>query len=159
MTILPKKKPTKDKNEGESSDHQMGHTTHSHQHHQSATDSRHEKTTRSRNSPTRWLPTTSRDEKLASHDPGGGNFEGHESSTSHNKRRHRSSPHRSHVRKHRGHGPSTHTAHASNGAHASATATPPLDYAASNVEYEETGYNSEDEYVAPPPRPDNVDEV
>ncbi|KAK3101139.1 hypothetical protein FSP39_001235 [Pinctada imbricata] len=147
MTILPKKKPTKDKNEGESNEHQMGHSGHSHQHHQSATDSRHEKATRSRNSPTRWLPSTTREEKLASHDPGG-SFEGHEGATSQHKRRHRSSPHRNHVRKHRGHVQTPHTS--------AAPPSPPVDYGATNTEYEETGYNSEDEYVAPPSRPDNV---
>lgn len=72
-------------------------------------------------------------------DPGG-TFEGHESVN--NKRRHRSSPHRTHARKHR--------------MHASATVTS-REYQAS-TEYEETGYNSGDEYV-PPQHPDNIEEV
>lgn len=139
MTILPKKKPTTSKTECESSEHQGGHASHSHQHHQATTDARHEKATRSRNSPTRWVPSTAREEKLASHDPGG-TFEGHESVN--NKRRHRSSPHRTHARKHR--------------MHASATVTS-REYQAS-TEYEETGYNSGDEYV-PPQHPDNIEEV
>lgn len=139
MTILPKKKPTTSKTECEPSEHQGGHASHSHQHHQATTDARHEKATRSRNSPTRWVPSTAREEKLASHDPGG-TFEGHESVN--NKRRHRSSPHRTHARKHR--------------MHASATVTS-REYQAS-TEYEETGYNSGDEYV-PPQHPDNIEEV
>ncbi|XP_052678620.1 OTU domain-containing protein 5-B-like [Crassostrea angulata] len=139
MTILPKKKPTTSKTECESSEHQGGHASHSHQHHQATTDARHEKATRSRNSPTRWVPSTAREEKLASHDPGG-TFEGHESVN--NKRRHRSSPHRTHARKHR--------------MHASATVTS-REYQAS-TEYEETGYNSGDEYV-PPQHPDNIEEL
>ncbi|XP_062591563.1 OTU domain-containing protein 5-B-like [Saccostrea cucullata] len=139
MTILPKKKPGTSKTECESTEHQGGHASHSHQHHQATTDARHEKATRSRNSPTRWVPSTTRDEKLASHDPGGA-FEGHEGVN--NKRRHRSSPHRTHARKHR--------------MHASATVTS-RDYQ-SSAEYEETGYNSGDEYV-PPQHPDNIEEL
>ncbi|XP_022301679.2 OTU domain-containing protein 5-A-like [Crassostrea virginica] len=139
MTILPKKKPSTSKTECETNEHQGTHTAHSHQHHQATTDARHEKATRSRNSPTRRVPSTVREEKLASHDPGGA-FEGHESVN--NKRRHRSSPHRTHARKHR--------------MHASATVTS-RDYPAS-TEYEETGYNSGDEYV-PPPHPDNIEEL
>lgn len=140
MTILPKKKPTKDKNESESTDHSsMGHT-------HSASETRHEKPTRGRNSPTRWLPSTSRDELLTGQDPGG-TYEGFDPSTS-NKRRHRSSPHRS-VRKHRLHNhqrTSTHTCTAPSTAQA--------------AEYEETltGQNSDDEYV-PPKCPDNIEEV
>ncbi|KAJ8301676.1 hypothetical protein KUTeg_020663 [Tegillarca granosa] len=134
MTILPKKKTTKDKNDPESTDHT---------HHPSTSDSRHEKVNRSRNSPTRWLPTTSREEKITGHDPGG-NFDGLETPANHNKRRHRSSPHRG-VRKHRGHSSSSsHTSMSS----ATAAAT----------EYDETGYNSEDEYTCPS-YPDNIDEL
>lgn len=131
MTILPKKKTTKEKNETETTEHQKGH-------HPSTSETRHEKVNRARNSPTRWLPSTSREDKHSGHDPGG-SFEGHETQANHNKRRHRSSPHRS-VRKHRGHGSST------------ATATNP------DPEDDEGGYNSEDEYN-PPTFPDNTEEV
>lgn len=134
MTILPKKKTTKDKNDPESTDHT---------HHPSTSDSRHEKVNRSRNSPTRWLPSTSREEKITGHDPGG-NFDGLETPANHNKRRHRSSPHRG-VRKHRGH--SSSTSHTSINSATAATS-----------EYDETGYNSEDEYTCPS-YPDNIDEV
>ena len=138
MTILPKKKPTKDKNETETTDHSsMGHP-------HTSTDNRHDKSNRGRNSPTRWLPSTSRDELLTGQDPGG-SYEGFDGSNG-NKRRHRSSPHRS-VRKHRLHNHQRSTTHTASSS------------AASN-EYEETltGQNSDDEYV-PPKCPDNIDEV
>ena len=138
MTILPKKKPTKDKNETETTDHSsMGHP-------HTSTDNRHDKSNRGRNSPTRWLPSTSRDELLTGQDPGG-SYEGFDGSNG-NKRRHRSSPHRS-VRKHRLHNHQRSTTHTASSS------------AASN-EYEETltGQNSDDEYV-PPKCPDNIDEL
>ncbi|KAL5014916.1 hypothetical protein ScPMuIL_009186 [Solemya velum] len=124
MTILPKKKPSKDKNDPETSDHSHGHS-----HHQPS-EGRHEKASRSRNSPTRWLPTTQRDDKLANHDPGGTSDK---CNSSHNKRRHRSSPHRN-SRKYRGHVSATHSSH-------SATAT--------SKDFEENEYNSGDEYNPP----------
>lgn len=138
MTILPKKKVTKEKNETETVDHSL--TLHSH-HHPSTSENR-----LARNSPTRWLPTTGREEKKQNHDPGGG-FDSHESASSHNnlnKRRHRSSPHRNHSRKHRG-------------AHSGANATHPPQQTVS-TEYEETGNNSGDEYV-PPSHPENIEEL
>ena len=140
MTILPKKKQAKEKSETETVDHSLTHHSH-HQHHPSTSENR-----LARNSPTRWLPTSSREEKKQNHDPGGG-FDPHESGSSHNnlnKRRHRSSPHRNHSRKHRG-------AHsASNVPHQPQPAVPP--------EYEETENNSGDEYVAPS-HPENIEEV
>lgn len=138
MTILPKKKPNKDKNETETADHSsMGHT-------HTTSENRHEKPSRGRISPTRWLPSTSRDELLPGQDPGG-SYEGFDASNS-NKRRHRSSPHRS-SRKHRQHNHQRSTPHA---ASSSSQAN----------EYEETitGHNSDDEYV-PPKCPDNIEEV
>ncbi|XP_076106352.1 OTU domain-containing protein 5-like [Mytilus galloprovincialis] len=138
MTILPKKKPNKDKNETETADHSsMGHT-------HTTSENRHEKPSRGRNSPTRWLPSTSRDELLPGQDPGG-SYEGFDASNS-NKRRHRSSPHRS-SRKHRQHNHQRSTPHA---ASSSSQAN----------EYEETitGHNSDDEYV-PPKCPDNIEEL
>lgn len=135
MTILPKKKPSKDKNESESTDHSsMGHTL-------STSETRHDKPARGRNS----LPSTSRDDHLAGQDPGG-TYEGFDPSTS-NKRRHRSSPHRN-VRKHR-HNHQRTTPHT-----CTATTTPQA------AEFEEslTGQNSDDEYV-PPKCPDNIEEL
>lgn len=136
MTILPKKKVTKEKAEGDNVDH------HNRLHpHQSTSENRHEKVARVRNSPTRWLPTPGREE--AAHDPGGA-YDPHESTSGHNKRRHRSSPHRNHSRKHRGGHVSTVASH-----------TPPQ---ASAFEEEEARQNSDDEYV-PPTYPENVEEV
>lgn len=138
MTILPKKKVTKEKNEPENVDHSM--TLHNH-HHPSTSENRH-----ARNSPTRWIPTTSREEKKQNHDPGGG-FDPHESSSSHNnlnKRRHRSSPHRNHSRKHRG-------------AHSGTNANHPPQQTVS-AEYEEAENNSGDEYI-PPKHPENIEEL
>ncbi|KAK3608103.1 hypothetical protein CHS0354_004760, partial [Potamilus streckersoni] len=140
MTILPKKKQNKDKTDSENSDHPIAHSHHGH-HHPPAQETRLEKVGRGRNSPTRWLPSGSRDEMLAHHDPGGA-FECHDTSATHSKRRHRSSPHRN-VRKHRGgHSGSAVATHGTTGA---------------SAEYEDTGNNSGDEYV-PPPHPENIEE-
>ena len=142
MTILPKKKATKEKNEAENVDHSLNLHNHSHSHHHTSTSENR----LARNSPTRWLPTTSREEKKQNHDPGGG-FDPHESASGHNnlnKRRHRSSPHRNHSRKHRG-------------AHSGANVAHPPQQTVS-AEYEETENNSGDEYV-PPSHPENIEEV
>lgn len=141
MTILPKKKVTKEKNEAENVDHSL--TLHSHSHHHPSTSENR----LARNSPTRWLPTTSREEKKQNHDPGGG-FDPHENVSSHNnlnKRRHRSSPHRNHNRKHRG-------------AHSGANTTHPPPQQTVSTEYEEAENNSGDEYV-PPSHPENIEEL
>ncbi|XP_060079189.1 OTU domain-containing protein 5-like [Ylistrum balloti] len=129
MTILPKKKSTKDKNEVESADHSKGH-------HPSTPENRHDKVNRTRSSPTRWLPSTSRDDNTSTLEAGC-SYEGHEPAPGHNKRRHRSSPHRN-VRKHRGHGQGG---------------------ASPSREYDEEGYNSEDEYNPPSYPTDNIDEL
>lgn len=142
MTILPKKKVTKEKNEAENVDKTLTHHSHSH-HHPSTSENRH-----ARNSPTRWIPTPGREEKKQNHDPGGV-FDLHESASGHsnlNKRRHRSSPHRNHSRKHRG-------------AHSGASAThPPPQAVPVETEYDETENNSGDEYV-PPSHPENIEEL
>ena len=141
MTILPKKKVTKEKNEQETGDHTLN--LHGHpRHHPSTSESRHDKVARARNSPTRWLPSTSREDKLNSHDPGG-SYDPHETSSGHNKRRHRSSPHRNHTRKHRG------GCHGSSGTGHQQTVS---------FDEEESGHNSGDEYV-PPPHPENIEDV
>lgn len=144
MTILPKKKVTKEKNEQDTVDHNLTHHNHTRLHpHPSTSENRHEKVPRVRNSPTRWLPTPGREE--ASHDPGGA-YDPLESTSGHNKRRHRSSPHRNHSRKHRGGKTTT----------VSVTAhTPPQ---AASFEEEESRRNSDDEY-APPSFPENIEEV
>ena len=139
MTILPKKKTTKDKNDAEP-------TEHAKTHHPTPAETRHEKVNRARTSPTRWLPTTPREETQPVLDPGG-SFEPLDSTSSHNvnKRRHRSSPHRS-GRKHRGH------------CSASVTGQGGSTSADNQEQVEEEGYNSEDEYTAPS-YPDNIEEV
>lgn len=172
MTILPKKKATKDKTDSENTEHAAhsgvghphphthghahahshthGHSlahphAHGHYHHATATDTRLDKAGRGRTSPTRWGPSTSREDKLHPNTPAFDfDFESHDSSSNH-KRRHRSSPHRT-VRKHRG----AHSGHSSTGQVSPGTSTA----------YElEDGYNSEDEHVAPPSVPENREEV
>lgn len=172
MTILPKKKATKDKTDSENTEHAAhsgvghphphthghahahshthGHSlahphAHGHYHHATAADTRLDKAGRGRTSPTRWGPSTSREEKLHPNTPAFDfDFESHDSSSNH-KRRHRSSPHRT-VRKHRG----AHSGHSSTGQVSPGTSTA----------YElEDGYNSEDEHVAPPSVPENREEV
>ena len=162
MTILPKKKATKDKSESENTEHSAGHPhtlphghpphshniqhthalshphVHGHYHHPTPAESRLEK------APTRWGPTlasTSREEKLHSVAPNPAfefDYESHESPTNH-KRRHRSSPHRT-ARKHRG-------------AHTGSAQNSPGTSNAYDVEEEEDGFNSEDEHVQPPSGP------
>lgn len=160
MTILPKKKTTKDKNDPENTDHS---------HHPSSNESRHEKVGRSRNSPTRWLPaSTSFEDKR---DSGGSSYDGHDNNPNHNKRRHRSSPHRN-VRKHRHdprgghHPPSSSSSHVvvggsvvpgagSVGVGVAGSGSPPSEYDSMNG-----GYNSEDEHATPGRQfQDNTDEV
>ncbi|KAK6176369.1 hypothetical protein SNE40_014669 [Patella caerulea] len=158
MTILPKKKATKDKTDSDKSEHAGGHShshnhqhphshNHSHYHHNTASEVRHDKPARGRTSPTRWLPNAPREE-LPTHDPGGTNHETCTASISNhniNKRRHRSSPHRTN-RKHRGH---------------STPSQPhsPCAGPSNELENECSGYNSGDEYIAPPPRSDNEEEL
>ncbi|XP_074644718.1 OTU domain-containing protein 5-like isoform X2 [Tubulanus polymorphus] len=99
MTILPKKKVSKEKSEKEPS--------HSGEHHLNSipSDTRVSHSlshvSRARNSPPRW-PTGQLDETFAGHDPGG---VGSPETSAGNKRRHRTSPHRN-TRKHRNHGSS-----------------------------------------------------
>ncbi|WAR26835.1 OTUD5-like protein [Mya arenaria] len=133
MTILPKKKVTKDKNESDNVDKGLSHHP---RHHPSGTENRHEKPARVRNSPTRWLPTPGR-EDAAHVDPGP--YDAHDSAAGHNKRRHRSSPHRNHPRKHRG----AHSGHASI-APAVAAHSPQQGV---SYEEEEPTRNSDDEYL------------
>ena len=106
-------------------------------------------------SPPRWLPP---------------NNQSHETVVNHNKRRHRSSPHRT-VRKHRQTcpaGPSSHT-HTRSALASTSAARPPCsppnpqqpeqNEMTQETEGElENGYNSGDEYV-PPKHPENVQEV
>ena len=135
MTILPKKKTSKEKNEGETTEHPLVHNP-----------SSETRVSRSRASPPGWTSPTPREENLASIDPGGSfdtyqTFSQHEgTSTSHNKRRHRSSPHRN-ARKHRSH---------SHGHSSQSLAVPvvvPAETPAHSQDMEiEEPYNSEDEY-------------
>lgn len=149
MTILPKKKTSKEKNDSDNTEHSHGH---SHTHSSTkANDTRG----RSRYSPPRWNHSNPRDESLTAHDPGGTyeDYETHEGGPSHSKRRHRSPPHtlphRS-VRKHRER-VEPRTLHNYQIEGASATPAP------ETVEELRTGYNSEDEYDQP--ATENLDEV
>lgn len=140
MTILPKKKVSKEKNDGENVDHSLPHHTHSHpRHHQTSGETRHDKVARVRNT----LPAVPRDDVHQITDPGS-TYDQHETSTGHNKRRHRSSPHRNHTRKHRGGHAPVASAHSTQ----------------QSVSYEEdeVRHNSDDEYV-PPTHPENIEEV
>ncbi|ELU11592.1 hypothetical protein CAPTEDRAFT_227475 [Capitella teleta] len=99
MTILPKKKAGKEKNESEkSSEHQLAPVSPN-------TEAR-QGSRRPPSPPARWnspTPVDIREERVPSHvDPGGifEEYSAHDGASSHNKRRHRSSPLRS-VRKHR----------------------------------------------------------
>ncbi|KAH3880363.1 OTU domain-containing protein 5-B-like [Dreissena polymorpha] len=147
MTILPKKTVSKNKNETDNVDKNLPHHPRHHSH-ATTSETRHEKPVRVINSPTRWLPTPGR-EDAAHVDPGP--YEGHEASSSHNKRRHRTSPHRNHPRKHRG----AHTAHSSTVVTHMATHTAPKNVP---IEEEETRRNSDDEYVPPAPS-ENLEEL
>lgn len=140
MTILPKKKVTKEKGDGENVDH----THHHSRHHQATSETRHEKVARARNTKS----AAGREDVLSNHDPGS-TYDPLEASAGHNKRRHRSSPHRNHSRKHRG-------------AH-SAVAAPHPEYhpppaTAAPYEEEEVRHNSDDEHV-PPSHPENIEDV
>ena len=150
MTILPKKKISKDKNDPENNEHHHSHGhsgghshpshghalslqhVHGHYHHPSTVETRLDKSVRGRSSPTRWGPSTSREEKLHSA-PTPFDFDSHDASGNH-KRRHRPSPHRT-VRKHR----SGHSSHSSSGQPSPETGV---------YDIEEDRYNSEDEHVA-----------
>ena len=186
MTILPKKKQTKDKNEGEKT------TDHQHSPHSPTSETR-PGTRRPNSPPPRWNsppPVELLDERLPSHVDPGGIFEDytpHEGTSNHNKRRHRSSPHRN-VRKHRhdrhersnpsvtqwemGH-PSTLNVGASCSGHThrhssfrpvASTSTDrnaELEELNNEVAEEELGgYNSGDEYTGPAvDRTENIEEV
>ncbi|XP_064633331.1 OTU domain-containing protein 5-B-like isoform X2 [Lineus longissimus] len=156
MTILPKKKVSKEKNEKETQElppHPPHHASHTHSTHPPGpVETRHERVPhvpRSRTSPPRWGVTPPIDDSGQFED-----YENHESATtsSHNKRRHRSSPHRN-VRKHRTHS----SALGSAAAAATLGAAPPVASTSTTedvdmVELEgqsQSGQNSEDEYDFP----------
>lgn len=147
MTILPKKKQSKEKNDSETQEHPLGHSHTVHGHHPSQNDPRHDRHGRSRTSPPLWHATPARDDKMTACDPGGGFEAGNDSSANHNKRRHRSSPHRN-VRKHRGHGSTSHAAHTPVKGSVGGAAVP----LPGQTEYEgpEADYNSGDEHHGPP---------
>ena len=156
MTILPKKKPTKEKNEPETqTDHTVPHT--------SGNDPT--RVARRTSSPPRWIQSGSREERLASHEPGGRRYQeeygSHDGGANHNKRRHRSSPHRS-VRKHRHDRPScsgTGRSTPPSTARSSGPPSPATSERGHDMEEEmNTGYNSEDEY-GEVKHPENVEEV
>lgn len=140
MTILPKKKSSKDKNDETGSDHNskssLGHSVHAH--------TSHSRVGRARNSPPRWPSHGYREEKRTQHDPGP-SYETVDAPSC-QKRRHRTSPHH-HVRKQR----------------SSAAVTVPYEQTLDTFNFVEqneelqrdneidvSGYNSGDEYVPPP---------
>ncbi|CAL1534874.1 unnamed protein product [Lymnaea stagnalis] len=169
MTIKPKKKNIKEKNDTETADphaavghgHALNHA-HGHYHHSSNSESRLEKTPRVRTSPTRWLPSTSGRDDLAHSHPGLSQtlssnatyeFDAHDPPSNH-KRRHRSSPHRT-VRKHRNnHAPSVipNPANVANNPNN-------IPHLTGNVEDCDEDYNSEDEHSQPPAVPENISEL
>ncbi|XP_037582940.1 OTU domain-containing protein 5-B isoform X2 [Dermacentor silvarum] len=146
MTILPTKKSSQSKSEGDGSDpssfhgDRHGHSGHSAEQYNFA----------NRNSPPRWAApnASSRDEKRPAHATASGfdEFDAVDGGPSHSKRRHRASPHRS-LRKahHRSAGivvkPST-----SQGANSPAVE----DSASGREDADPSGYNSGDEYDKPP---------
>ncbi|KAH9518967.1 OTU domain-containing protein 5 [Bulinus truncatus] len=167
MTIKPKKKVVKEKNDAETADphtavglshsHGLSHQ-HGHYHHSSNSENRLEKTPRVRTSPTRWLPSTSGREDISHSHQGLSQtlssnatyeYDGHEAPSNH-KRRHRSSPHRT-IRKHRNNhvpNPGSLTNNSNN-----------LPHIGTNVEECDEDYNSEDEHSQPPTVPDNINEL
>lgn len=177
MTIKPKKKVAKEKNDTETADshtavghgHSINHAhglahTHglTHYHHGASSENRLEKTPRVRTSPTRWLPSTSSRDELSHSHPVltqtlsanvSYEFDGHDAPSNH-KRRHRSSPHRT-VRKHRNnHASSVNpaTTNVSNN-------TNNIPILAGSVEDCDEDYNSEEEHNPPPAAPENINEV
>ena len=165
MTILPKKKQTKEKNDSESvSDpHSSGHS--------STNDP--SRATRRTTSPPRWIPPNSREDRLPGHESANRRYQedygSHDGGANHNKRRHRSSPHRS-FRKHRHDRgpdrPSAGSGRASPPSQAGGsqrnTGSPPVQPSAvaptDDAMEEGTGYNSEDEY-GEVKHPENIEEV
>ncbi|KAK2183117.1 hypothetical protein NP493_323g06075 [Ridgeia piscesae] len=179
MTILPKKKSVKEKNESENADHSQL----PHGHNPANEASRASRRTSS--PPPRWNSPTPREDILNTHDPTAlrEDYAPHENGTGH-KRRHRSPPHRTICRKHshnnsnsyRGHERGTthtrepsHTPSASTHAHSHRhdTRHASLRSAAASASTESvyleelddlnSGYNSGDEYV-PSKHPDDEEE-
>ncbi|BFZ08965.1 hypothetical protein BsWGS_12004 [Bradybaena similaris] len=173
MTIKPKKKVTKEKNDSETPDahtavgHSHGHgLAHQHAHgiyhHSGNPESRLEKGNRVRtSSPTRWIPPTSARDELAHSHPtltqnlsanASYEFDGHETSSNH-KRRHRSSPHRT-ARKHRSH--TSNVIPSAVNVSGNSNNIPPL-----GGKVDECGeeYNSEEEHNQPPDVPENITEL
>ncbi|XP_054719585.1 OTU domain-containing protein 5-A-like [Uloborus diversus] len=106
MTILPKKKTTQQKAEGESAADTTNHSysTENIGHQSLASETRERFNFSSRTSPPAWPLHSSREEKRPSHsaNPGFDEYFNSDSGPSHSKRRHQTSPHRS-VRKARTH--------------------------------------------------------
>lgn len=166
MTILPKKKTSQGKNEPEASDPNSHHGSHhSHQPIHNPTLNENRDGVRlfpGRNSPPRWPPPSSREEKRPAHASASGfeDYDALDSGPSHSKRRHRASPHRS-ARKHREHrtntsgnsNPSVALPSTSNSSSLSGSSSPPptpSEPVTPNHSEDYSGYNSGDEYVNPP---------
>lgn len=162
MTILPKKKNSQQKTEGENSDpsnHSYHGDRHGHQSHPQEGRERFNFTARS--SPPTWTSHSSREEKRPAHSSNSNfeDYEGADGGPSHSKRRHRASPHRSSRKTH------SHTGHnlrsnnsqnfsnpgpsPSQGSHSSAQSQERRSSAQNNQDNREedpSGYNSGDEY-------------
>ena len=154
MTIKPKKKAPKEKNEGEKPDHPPRSPT--------GDSLGHVNGRRPSSPPPRWNSPSPRDDRLSAHDPGG--RYGEEKTTGY-KRRHRS-PHRT-SRKHRHDrlGDRHERATWDGGAHPRVPPTAPLmprdsliPSTSNEQENIEEEHNSGDEYV-PPPVPENIADV
>ncbi|XP_076469586.1 OTU domain-containing protein 5-like isoform X2 [Babylonia areolata] len=177
MTILPKKKATKDKNDPENPEHQHAHSgvghphphqhnhththshthghtlnhphAHGHYHHTTATDTRLEKAGRGRTSPTsaRWGPSTSREEKLHPSTPA---FEFDLDFENHDSSC-------NHKRRHRS--PPHRSVRKHRGAHSGHSSSSQASPGQSGAYELEDGYNSEDEHTTPRPVAENREEL
>ncbi|XP_014675094.1 PREDICTED: LOW QUALITY PROTEIN: OTU domain-containing protein 5-like [Priapulus caudatus] len=145
MTILPKKKTSKEKNDGENV---ADHTNKSSLGHRDPTHPVHGRTSRARNSPPHWPPHGYREEQRTPHDPGPSvePVDRLEGPAPQNKRRHLVSPHRHHARKHRS------TAQPVAGPYEQSfqiVKEPSAVEIERELEIDVSGYNSGDEYALP----------
>lgn len=154
MTILPTKKASQQKNEGDGSDPNAYHgDRHGHSNHTSEGYN-----FQSRNSPPRWSSAGSRDEKRPAHPPGStfDEFDNIDGGPTHSKRRHRASPHRSlrkthnHSHSHLGHNHRSANVvpNFSNPSTSQGSSSPVAERAGNSVAEKDdpSGYNSGDEY-------------
>lgn len=149
MTILPTKKSSQAKSEGDGSDpssfhgDRHGHSGHSAEQYNFAT----------RNSPPRWAApnASSRDEKRPAHATASGFDDAVDGGPSHSKRRHRASPHRTLRKTHHRSAAVVVTNFAAKPSTSQGANSPAAEDASSASEdADPSGYNSGDEYDKPP---------